>query len=34
MIAFCASSVVWYALSCASVKRPDTGQVRVMSIVR
>ena len=34
MIAFCASSTHSYALSCASVKRPDTGHVRVMSIVR
>jgi hypothetical protein len=33
MIAFCVSSTQSYALRCASVKRPDTGHVRVMSVV-
>ena len=32
MIAFCASSAHWYALSWSSSKRPDTGHVRVMSM--
>ncbi|HET8835891.1 MAG TPA: hypothetical protein VFN08_14270 [Gemmatimonadales bacterium] len=33
MIAFRASSTQRYIFSCSAVKRPDTGQVRVMSEV-